>query len=50
MKPHSFVRVVRMWRGEYTNPILMCFANPERLNYVDLLVGMVPELASWLTV
>jgi hypothetical protein len=46
MKPHGFVWVVRMGCGECTNLVLRCFANPEGLNYEDLLVGMVPELAS----
>jgi hypothetical protein len=50
MKPHSFVQVVRMWCSERTDPILRCFINPKGLSYRDLLVGMVPELTSWLTV
>jgi hypothetical protein len=50
MKPHGSIRVVRMWHGIRTNPILKCFDNPEGLSCGDLLVGMVPELVSWLMV
>jgi hypothetical protein len=50
MKPHGSIRVVRMWCGEHTYPILRCFVNPKGLNYGGLLVGMVLELVSWLTV
>jgi hypothetical protein len=50
MKPHGSVRVVRMWSDMRTNHILRCFDNPEGLNYEDLIVGIVPELSSWLTV
>jgi hypothetical protein len=50
MKPHSFIWVVRMWYGECTDHILRCFINPEGLSCGDLLVGVVPELASWLTI
>jgi hypothetical protein len=50
MKPHGSARVVRMWCGERTDLVLRCFINPEGLRYGDLLVGMVPELMSWLTV
>jgi hypothetical protein len=50
MKPHGSIRVVRMWCGITTDPILGYFNNPEELSYGDLLVGMVPELARWLTV
>jgi hypothetical protein len=39
-----------MWCGEHNDPILKCFINPEGLSYRDLLVGVVPELVSWLTV
>jgi hypothetical protein len=39
-KPHSFIRVVRMWCGIRTNFILRCFINPEGLNSGDLLVGV----------
>jgi hypothetical protein len=46
MKPHSSVRVVRMWYGIRTGPILRCFNNLEGLNCEDLLVGLVPELTS----
>jgi hypothetical protein len=50
MKPLGSVRVVIMWRGVHTDPILMCFDDSEGLNYGDLLVGQVPELSSWLTI
>jgi hypothetical protein len=50
MKPHSSIWVVRMWCGESTNPVLRCFIKPEGMNCGDLLVSVVPELASWLTV
>jgi hypothetical protein len=50
MMPYSFVQVVKMWCGIRTTPVLRCFMNPEGLNYGDLLVGVVPELASLLTV
>jgi hypothetical protein len=50
MKPHSSIQVVRIWCGERTNPVLMCFINPEGLSCGDLLVGVVPELVSWLAV
>jgi hypothetical protein len=46
MKSHGFVRVVRMWCGILTDPILRCFMDPEWMNYGDLLVGMVPEFTS----
>jgi hypothetical protein len=42
--------LLEMWCGECTNPVLRCFINPEGLSYGDLLVGVVPELMSWLTV
>jgi hypothetical protein len=48
MKPHSFVRVVRIWCGELTDPVLRCFVNLEGLNCGDLLFGVVPKLGSWL--
>jgi hypothetical protein len=50
MKSHDFVRVLKMWYGIRTNPVLRCFMDPEGLNYGDLLVGVVPKLVSWLTV
>jgi hypothetical protein len=50
MKPHSSVRVVRMWRGICTDPILRCFNNLEGLSHWDLLVSVVPEPVSWLAV
>jgi hypothetical protein len=46
MKPHSSIRVVRMWCDEHTNPIVRCFINPEVLSSGDLLVGVIPELMS----
>jgi hypothetical protein len=48
MNPHSSVRVVRIWCGERTNPILKCFVNPEGLKCGDLLAGVVHELANGL--
>jgi hypothetical protein len=50
VKPHGSIRVVRRWRGICTDPVLRCFDNLEGLSYGNLLVGMVPELSSWLTV
>jgi hypothetical protein len=50
MKPRSSIQIVKMWCGECIDPVLMCFDNPEGLSCGDLLVGVVPELASWLTV
>jgi hypothetical protein len=50
MKPHDSVRVVKTWCGKCTNPVLMCFDNPDGLNCGDLLVGIVPEFLSWLTI
>jgi hypothetical protein len=50
MKHHGSVRVIRMWCGVCTDPVLMCFDDPEGLSYEDLLVSVVPELSSWLTV
>jgi hypothetical protein len=50
MKSHGSIQVVRMWCRIHTNPILRCFVDPEGPNYEDLLVGMVSELASWITV
>jgi hypothetical protein len=49
-KPHSFGRVVRMWCGICSNPVVRYFVNPEGLNYGDLLVGVVDEFTSWLMV
>jgi hypothetical protein len=46
MKPHDSIRVVRMWCGICTDPILRCFDNPEGLSYEDSLVGVVHELSS----
>jgi hypothetical protein len=39
-----------MWCGVRTDPILRYFDDPEGLNYWDLLVGVVPELSSWLMI
>jgi hypothetical protein len=50
MKPHSFIRVIRMWYNECTEPSLRCFINSKGLSYEDMLVGVVPELTIWLTV
>jgi hypothetical protein len=50
MKSHGFVQVVRMWCEIHTDPILRCFIDPDGLNCGDLLVVMVLELVSWLTV
>jgi hypothetical protein len=50
MKPHGSIWVVRMWCGICIDPVLRCFDNPEGLSYGNLLVGVVPELSSWLTV
>jgi hypothetical protein len=50
MKSHYSIRVVRMWYDIHTDPDLRYFMDPEGLNYGDLLVGVVPELVSWLTV
>jgi hypothetical protein len=50
MKPLSSIWVVRMWFDTCTDPVLSCFNNLMGLNCVDLLVGIVPELSSWLTV
>jgi hypothetical protein len=44
MKPHGSVRFVRMWCSIRTDPVLLCFDNPEELSCGDLLVGVVPEL------
>jgi hypothetical protein len=50
MKSHGSIWVVRMWCGIRNDPILRCFVNPEELSCRDLLVGVVSELMSWLTV
>jgi hypothetical protein len=50
MKPHSSVRVVRMWYGVRIDLILWCFNNLDGLNCGDLLVGIVPGLLSWLMI
>jgi hypothetical protein len=48
MKSHGSVQVLRMWCGVRTNPVLMCFDNLDGLNYEDLLVCLVLELANGL--
>jgi hypothetical protein len=50
MKPHGSAQVVRIWCGIHTNHVHKCFDNLEGLNCGNLVVGMVPELSSWLTV
>jgi hypothetical protein len=50
MKSHGSIQVVRIWCGECTDPILKCFINSEGLSFGNFLVGVVPELMSWLTV
>jgi hypothetical protein len=50
MRPHCSIRVVRMWCSKCTDPVLRCFVNPKGLNCGDLLVGVVLELMSWLTI
>jgi hypothetical protein len=42
--------LLELWCGIHTDPILRCFVNSEGMKYEDLLEGMVPELASWLTI
>jgi hypothetical protein len=39
-----------MWCGERIDPVLRYFIKLEGLSYGDLLVGVVLELVSWLTV
>jgi hypothetical protein len=39
-----------MWCNIRTDPVLRCFVNSEGLSCEDLLVGIVPELSSWLMV
>jgi hypothetical protein len=50
MKPHGPVRFVRMWRGMRADPNPRCLDDLKGLNNSDLLVGVVPEFVSWLTV
>jgi hypothetical protein len=45
-KPHGS----ELWCRIRTDPVLRYFANPEGLNYEDLLEGVVLEFVSWLTV
>jgi hypothetical protein len=46
MKPCGSIRVVRMWCGICTDPVLRCFDNLEGLSYRNFLVSVVPELAN----
>jgi hypothetical protein len=39
-----------MWCIIHTDTVLRCFFNPEGLSCVDLLVGVVPKLTSWLMI
>jgi hypothetical protein len=39
-----------MWCRIHTDPVLTCSINLKGLSYGDLLVDVVPELVSWLTV
>jgi hypothetical protein len=50
MVAHGSVRFVKMWCDIRTDPSLRYFDNPKGLSYRDLLVGVFPELVSWLTV
>jgi hypothetical protein len=43
-------RLLELWCGILNDFIIRCFANLEGLNCEDLLEGVVPKLASWLTV
>jgi hypothetical protein len=49
-KPHICIKVVKRWCKIRTDPVLRCFMNLEGLNYVNLLVFVVMEFLSWLTV
>jgi hypothetical protein len=50
MKPHGSIWVVRKCCDVRIDPIVRCLVNPYGLNSRDLLVGVVPEFSSWLTV
>jgi hypothetical protein len=50
MKSHGSVRVVVMWCGIHTDPILRCFIDSEELSYGNMLISMVPKLVSRLRV
>jgi hypothetical protein len=50
IKAHGSIKVVKMWCGIRTDPVLKCFNKPEELSYGDLLVSVVPELSGWLMV
>jgi hypothetical protein len=50
MKSHGSIRVVKKWCRIRTDPVIMCFVNPEVMSYGGLLVDVVPKLTSWLTV
>jgi hypothetical protein len=48
MKSPGSIWVVRKWCKICTDPILKCFVNLEGLSCRDLIVGILPELMSWL--
>jgi hypothetical protein len=50
MKPRGSIRVIRMWCNICIDPVLRCFDNPEGMSYEDIIVGVIPELSSWLIV
>jgi hypothetical protein len=50
MKSRGSVWVIRMWCRISINPVIRCYVDPEGLNYGNLVVGVLPELMSWLTV
>jgi hypothetical protein len=50
MKSRGSVWVVRMWCRISINPVIRCYVDLEGLNYRNLVVGVLPELMSWLTV
>jgi hypothetical protein len=50
MNSHSSIQVVRMWYGIHIDPVLSCFMDLEQPNYRDLIVGVIPELTSWLMI
>jgi hypothetical protein len=50
MKSHGSVWVVIMLCRISIDPVIRCYVDPEGLNYGDLIVNVLPELMSWLTV
>jgi hypothetical protein len=50
MKPLGSIWVVRVWCDIRTDPVCECCDNLEGLSCGDLLVSVVPELSSWLTI